>query len=56
MRVSESAHLLEWLDWSYPVLQRHCDIRDGQVHIPEAPGVGIEWDEKVVAASLAGLV
>jgi mandelate racemase len=56
MRVSESAHLLEWLDWSYPVLQRHYEIRDGQVHIPEAPGLGIEWDEKVVAASQAGLV
>jgi mandelate racemase len=40
MRVSESAHFLEWLDWSYPVLQRHFEIRHGQVHVPEAPGVG----------------
>jgi mandelate racemase len=56
MRVSESAHLLEWVDWSYPVLLRHCEIRDGQVHVPEVPGVGIEWDEKVVAASQADLV
>ena len=54
MRVTETAHWLEWQDWSYPVLQRHCEIRDGQVHIPEAPGVGIEWDEKVVAASQVG--
>src|SRR5271156_5341947 len=56
MRVAESPHFLEWLDWSYPVLQRHFEIRDGQVHVPEAPGVGIEWDEKVVAASQVGLV
>jgi mandelate racemase len=56
MRVSESAHFLEWLDWSYPVLQRHYEVRDGQVQIPEAPGVGIEWDEKAVAASQVGLV
>jgi mandelate racemase len=56
MRVSESAHLLEWLDWSYPVLQRHYEIHAGQVHIPEVPGLGIECDEKVVAASQAGLV
>jgi mandelate racemase len=55
VRVSESAHLLEWLDWSYPVLQRHYEIRDGQVHIPE-PGVGLEWDEKAIAASQVGLV
>ena len=56
MRVSESAYMLEWLDWSYPILQRHYEIRDGQVHIPDAPGVGIEWDEKAVAASQVGLV
>jgi hypothetical protein len=35
-------------------LQRHYEIRDGQVHIPEVPGVGIEWDEKVVAAARPG--
>jgi mandelate racemase len=56
MRVSESAHFLEWLDWSYPVLQRHFEVRNGQVHVPEAPGVGIEWDEKAIAASQVGLV
>ena len=39
-----------------PILQRHCEIRDGQVHISETPGVGIEWDEKAVAASQVGLV
>ncbi len=56
MRVSESAYLLEWLDWSYPVLQRHLEIRNGQVHVPESGGVGIEWDEKAIAASQVGLV
>jgi mandelate racemase len=44
--------LLEWLDWSYPVLQQHFEIRTGQVHVPEVPGIGIEWDEKAVAANL----
>jgi mandelate racemase len=56
MRVSESAHFLEWLDWSYPVLQRHYEIRDGQVHVPDVPGVGTEWDENAVAASQVSLV
>jgi len=37
-------------------LQRRYEIRDGQVQIPDAPGVGIEWDEKAVAASQVGLV
>ena len=56
MRVAESAHFLEWLDWSYPVLQRPYEIRNGQVQIPDTPGIGIEWDEKAVAASQVGLV
>jgi mandelate racemase len=37
-------------------LQRHYEIRDGQVQIPEAPGVGLEWDEKAIAAGQVGLV
>ena len=51
MRVAESAYFLEWLDWRYPVLQRPYEIRNGQVQIPDTPGIGIEWDEKAVAAS-----
>ena len=53
MRVTETAHWLEWQDWADPVLQRPYEIRDGFIHIPNTPGVGLEWDEKVVAASLA---
>ena len=54
MRVSESAHFLEWLDWSYPVLQRHFEIRDGQVHVPEAPGIGIAYNISLAVAGFAG--
>jgi mandelate racemase len=53
MRVTETAHWLEWQDWADPVLQRPYEIRDGFLHPPNAPGIGLEWDEKVVAASLA---
>ena len=53
MRVTETAHWLEWQDWADPVLQRPYEIRGGFLHIPNAPGIGLEWDEKVVAASLA---
>jgi mandelate racemase len=53
MRVTETAHWLEWQDWADPVLQRPYEIRDGLLHIPNTPGIGLEWDEKVVAASLA---
>src|SRR5215813_3718519 len=53
MRVSEPAHWLEWQDWSNPVLQQPCQVKDGKLHIPDVPGIGLEWDEKAVVAHLA---
>ena len=51
MRVTETAHWLEWQDWADPILQRPYDIEDGLLHIPDVPGVGLEWDEDAVAAN-----
>jgi len=28
-------------------------MKAGQIHIPNSPGVGLEWNEDVVAAHLA---
>lgn len=53
MRVTESAHWLEWQSWADPILQKPYEIRDGMLHIPSVPGTGLEWDESVVAANLA---
>jgi mandelate racemase len=53
MRVTETAHWLEWQDWTNPVLQRPYEVKDGKPHIPDVPGIGLEWDEKAVAARLA---
>ena len=53
MRVSETAHWLEWQDWANPVLQQPYEVKDGKVEIPDVPGLGLEWDEKVVLAHLA---
>ena len=53
MRVTETAHWLEWQDWANPILQQPYEVRDGKLHIPDVPGVGLEWDEKAVAAHLA---
>jgi mandelate racemase len=55
MRVTETAHWLEWQDWADPVLQKPYEIRDGLLHIPDVPGVGLEWNEEAVAASQANL-
>jgi mandelate racemase len=46
---------LEWQDWADPVVQKPCEIRDGVLHIPDVPGVGLEWNEDVVVANLADL-
>jgi mandelate racemase len=53
MRVSKTAHWLEWQDWANPVLQQPYEVKDSKLHIPDVPGVGLEWDEKAVAAHLA---
>ena len=55
MRVTETAHWLEWQNWADPVLQKPYKILDGMLHIPDAPGVGLEWNEDAVAAYSAEL-
>jgi mandelate racemase len=55
MRVTETAHWLEWQDWADPVLQKPYEISDGRLHIPDVPGIGLEWNEEAVTAHLAEL-
>jgi mandelate racemase len=55
MRVTETAHWLEWQDWADPILQKPYDIKDGLLHIPNVPGIGLEWNEEAVAANQADL-
>lgn len=53
MRVTETAHWLEWQDWADPILQRPYEIKDGFLQIPNVPGIGLEWNERAVRANLA---
>jgi mandelate racemase len=55
MRVTETAHWLEWQDWADPILQKPYEVSDGLLHIPDVPGVGLEWNEDAVEANLADL-
>jgi mandelate racemase len=55
MRVTETAHWLEWQDWADPILLKPYDIKDGLLHIPNVPGVGLEWNEDVITANAARL-
>ena len=54
LRVSDSAHWLEWLDWAIPVLARPFKLENGHLVIPDEPGTGIEWDEDFVRAHQVG--
>ena len=53
MRVTETAHWLEWQDWADPILQKPYAIRDSLLHIPDVPGTGLEWNEDAVRANAA---
>jgi mandelate racemase len=55
MRVTETAHWLEWQDWADPILQKPYEIKNGFLHIPDVPGVGLEWNEDAVAANQVDL-
>jgi mandelate racemase len=48
LRVTETAHWLEWQDWADPILMEPFKVVDGMVEIPNRAGAGIEWDEDAV--------
>ncbi|MFM9847592.1 MAG: enolase C-terminal domain-like protein [Hyphomicrobiaceae bacterium] len=48
LRVTETAHWLEWQDWADPILAEPFPIADGKVSIPNRPGAGIAWNEDAV--------
>ena len=55
MRVTETAHWLEWQDWANPILQTPYEVSESCLHIPDVPGIGLEWNEDVVNANIIGL-
>jgi mandelate racemase len=48
MRVTETAHWLEWQDWADPILKQPFPVKESAIEIPNRPGVGIEWNEDAV--------
>ena len=49
MRVTETAHWLEWQNWADPILTEPFEVRDGCLVVPDRPGQGVAWNEKAVA-------
>jgi len=52
MGVTETAHWLEWQSWADPILQNPYEICDSHLHIPDAPGLGLDWNEDAVKANM----
>ncbi|HMK69488.1 MAG TPA: enolase C-terminal domain-like protein [Xanthobacteraceae bacterium] len=51
MRITETGHWLEWQDWADPILRKPYAVNDGFIHIPDVPGIGLEWNEDAVRAN-----
>ena len=52
MRVTDTAHWLEWQDWANIILKKPFKLKGGSLEIPNEPGIGLEWDEKSVSTHL----
>jgi mandelate racemase len=49
MRVTATAHWLEWQDWAHPILAEPFKVADGHIHIRNVPGNGLDWNEDAVS-------
>jgi mandelate racemase len=48
LAATPTAHWLEYVDWADAVLAEPLRVKDGHVMVPDAPGIGLKWDEKAV--------
>jgi len=48
LAATPTCHWLEYVDWADAILEEPVRLKDGQVLIPDAPGIGIKWNEPAV--------
>ena len=48
MAATSMAHAQEDVDWADAVLAEPLRVKDGHVTVPDAPCIGLKWDEKAV--------
>jgi mandelate racemase len=48
LAATPTCHWLEYVDWANPILKEPVTLKDGNVIIPETPGIGVAWDEQAV--------
>ena len=52
MRVTETAHWLEWQNWANPILENPYKVENGCLVIPDLPGTGLSWNEDAISEHL----
>jgi mandelate racemase len=48
LAATPTAHWLEFVDWADAILQEPLSLKVGQVLAPDAPGIGMRWNEEAV--------
>ena len=48
LATAPTSHWLEYVDWANPILEEPLRLEDGHASVPDAPGIGIDWDEEAV--------
>ena len=41
---------VEYMPWSFPLFREVPRVEDGQIVLPQAPGLGLEFDEEALDA------
>lgn len=48
MRVTETAHWLEWQDWANLIVAEPFELSSGRLLVPDRPGAGLAWNEDAI--------
>jgi mandelate racemase len=48
LAATPTCHWLEYVDWADAILEQPVRLKDGHVIIPDAPGIGLKWNEQAV--------
>ena len=48
LAITPTSHWLEYVDWANPILEEPLRVDGGHASVPDAPGIGLSWDEEAV--------
>ena len=48
LAATPTCHWLEYVDWADAVLEQPTELKGGHVVVPDAPGIGVRWNEKAI--------